>query len=297
MNIIKKILVVSTLAITSTVSNIQAAEETKKLDIAITEVDTGFYMLSGVNGFVGGNIGLLVGEDGVILIDDGLSQQINLIEKTIKKVTNKPIDFLINTHVHGDHIGNNAAFGKHGAHIVAHENIRHRLLQAKKATAKDALPVITFSESIDFHLNGHETHIFHVENAHTDGDAVIHFKTANIIHTGDTMFNGMFPYIDLSKGGSLKGYIAAQKKMLNLSDEKTRIIPGHGPLANKQDLVASIKMLETSKKLISDLISANKTEDEVVKLNPLSDYHKKWNWGFITTEKMTRQVYKSLKAN
>ena len=292
MNSIKKLIAASIFVASSF---IQAAEKENKLDIAITEVDSGFYMLSGVNGFVGGNIGLLVGEDGVILIDDGLSPHINLIEKAIKKVTDKPIDFLINTHVHQDHIGNNEAFGKHGAHIVAHENIRQRLLQAKKKVAKDAMPIITFSESINFHLNGHDTHVFHVENAHTDGDAVIHFKTANIIHTGDTFFNGQFPFIDFSKAGSLEGLIAAQKKVLNLSNDKTKIIPGHGPLATKQDLMASIKMLEDSKKLISDLIVQNKTEDEVAKLNPLADYHNKWSWYFITTEKMTRQIYKAIK--
>lgn len=271
------------------------ADENKALDISITKVDKGIYMLAGINGFVGGNIGLVVGDDGVILIDDGLSQHLDLIEKTIKKVTQKPIDFLINTHVHQDHIGNNEAIGKQGAHIVAHENIRLRLLEAKQATAKDALPVITFSESINFHLNGYDTHVFHTANAHTDGDAVILFENANVIHTGDTFFNGMFPFIDLNNHGSLKGYINAQKKILSLSNNKTKIIPGHGSLANNKDLSASIEMLETSKRLIEDLIALNKSEEQVVKINPLSNYHQKWNWAFITTEKMTRQIYKSLK--
>jgi len=153
--------------------------------------------------------------------------------------------------------------------------------------------VITFSHSMNFHLNGNDAHIFHVANAHTDGDAVIHFKNVNVIHTGDTLFNKMFPYIDLNSGGSVDGYIAAQKKILSLANGDTKIIPGHGPLANKKDLAASLAMLEDSSNLIGQLIAQGKSEDEIVKLNPLLKYEK-WSWVFITTEKMTRQVYQGI---
>lgn len=296
MKLVNKVAILATV-FTASLSVI--AEEKSELRVVTTEVAPKLYMLEGAGGFVGGNMMLSIGEDGVVLIDDALSSNLSLLKTAIKSVTEQPIDYLINTHFHADHIGNNEAFSKEGSHIVAHENIRHRLLKGaassdNKKVVKGSLPVITFSHAMDFHLNGDDMHIFHVKNAHTDGDAVIHIENENIIHTGDTMFNGMFPYIDLANGGSLDGYINAQKTILALSDEQTKIIPGHGPIANKQDLQASIDMLEDTKQIITKLIASGKSEDEIVKLNPLSIYHDKWNWGFITTERMTRQIVQGL---
>ncbi|NQZ81970.1 MAG: MBL fold metallo-hydrolase [Colwellia sp.] len=296
MKLVNKVAILATV-FTASLSVI--AEEKSELRVVTTEVAPKLYMLEGAGGFVGGNMMLSIGEDGVVLIDDALSSNLSLLKTAIKSVTDQPIDYLINTHFHADHIGNNEAFSKEGSHIVAHENIRHRLLKGaassdNKKVVKGSLPVITFSHAMDFHLNGDDMHIFHVKNAHTDGDAVIHIENENIIHTGDTMFNGMFPYIDLANGGSLDGYINAQKTILALSDEQTKIIPGHGPIANKQDLQASIDMLEDTKQIITKLIASGKSEDEIVKLNPLSIYHDKWNWGFITTERMTRQIVQGL---
>ena len=296
MKLVNKVAILATV-FTASLSVI--AEEKSELRVVTTEVAPKLYMLEGAGGFVGGNMMLSIGEDGVVLIDDALSSNLSLLKTAIKSVTEQPIDYLINTHFHADHIGNNEAFSKEGSHIVAHENIRHRLLKGaassdNKKVVKGSLPGISFSHAMDFHLNGDDMHIFHVKNAHTDGDAVIHIENENIIHTGDTMFNGMFPYIDLANGGSLDGYINAQKTILALSDEQTKIIPGHGPIANKQDLQASIDMLEDTKQIITKLIASGKSEDEIVKLNPLSIYHDKWNWGFITTERMTRQIVQGL---
>lgn len=271
-------------------------------DFSTTEVAPGIYMLMGVGGFTGGNIGLSIGDDGVVMIDDSMPPLLGKMKAAIKSVTKNPVDFLINTHVHGDHTGNNENMGNDGTRIVAHENLRINMLtkglqtqDGNKPMPKAALPVITFSHAMSFHLNGEDLKIFHVENAHTDGDAVIHYQNANVIHTGDTMFNGMFPYIDIGNGGSVDGYIAAQQKILSMTNEQTKIIPGHGPLADKKQLKQALDMLIDAKQLIGDLIAKGKTEDEVVKANPLKKYHAKWNWQFITTEKMTRQVYKSLK--
>ncbi len=296
MKIIRKTGFITTLLATSLTVHAQT-----DVKFSTTEVAPGLYMFMGVGGFTGGNIGLSIGEDGVVMIDDSMPPMLDIMKTAIKSVTDKPVDFLINTHVHGDHTGNNEALGKEGTRIVAHENLRSHLLSkgirgknGMEPAPKAALPVITFSHSMNFHLNGNDAHIFHVEKAHTDGDAVIHFKNTNVIHTGDTLFNGMFPYIDFSSGGSLNGYIAAQKKTLSLTNDQTKIIPGHGKLATKQDLQASITMLEDSKAIIRQLIKAGKTQDEVVKLNPLAKYHDKWNWGFITTEKMTIQIYKGI---
>jgi len=278
-----------------------AQEKATQPTFSAEEVAPGLYMLMGVGGFTGGNIGLSVGDDGVAMIDDSMPPMLDNMQAAIKKVTDKPVDFLINTHVHGDHTGNNESMAKSGARIVAHENLRRHLLSkgirgqnGNEPAPKAALPVITFSHAMAFHLNGFDARLFHVAHAHTDGDAVIHFKNANVIHTGDTFFNGMFPYIDLSSGGSVDGYIKAQQKILALADEKTKIIPGHGPLANKIDLSAAVDMLVESRALVAKLVKMGKSEEEIVKAGPLEKFDKKWSWRFITTEKMTRQLVKGL---
>ncbi|MGX5175525.1 MBL fold metallo-hydrolase [Aliikangiella sp. IMCC44653] len=273
----------------------------KKPYFEALEVTPGLHMLIGVGGFTGGNIGLSSGVDGVVMIDDSMPPLLDSMQEAIKSVTDKPVDFLINTHVHGDHTGNNAAMGKAGTHIVAHENLRKHLLnkgittsEGNKPAPKSALPVITFAQEMSFHLNGDEAHLFHVSHAHTDGDAVIHFKKANVIHTGDTFFNGLFPYIDADSGGSLDGYIAAQNKILAIANPKTKIIPGHGPLATAKDLQASVDMLVDCKAIVKRLVDSGKSEAEILALDPLKKYTDKWSWGFITTEKMTKQIYRGL---
>jgi glyoxylase-like metal-dependent hydrolase (beta-lactamase superfamily II) len=183
--------------------------------------------------------------------------------------------------------------GKMGTRIFAHENARKRLHEELGKAGEGALPVFTFSQQMHFYLNGNDTHIFYAANAHTDGDIIIYFKNLNVIHAGDVFLNGMFPYIDLENGGSMTGLIAAHHKILSITDANTKIIPGHGALANLANLKASIAMLEESKKRINELIANNKSEDEIVKLSPLSRYQK-WSREFINTERMTRQVYKSL---
>ena len=161
-------------------------------------------------------------------------------------------------------------------------------------TPRDALPVLTFSDSVTFHLNDREAFVFHVERAHTDGDAVIHFRADNVIHAGDVMFNGLFPFIDLDAGGSVDGYIAAQERILALADDRTRIVPGHGPLAGKQDLKAAVDMLKDARDRVRTMVKAGKTEQEILTANPLAEYHEGWNWGFITTEIMTKTLVRAL---
>ena len=295
MNKFKQFSIISALIL----SSYTQAKEEPKLSWQSTQVADGLYMLSGVGGFTGGNLGLSVGDDGVVLIDDAMPSTLGIMNDAITAITKEPIDFLINTHVHGDHTGNNKSMGDKGVHIVAHENLRNHLLTkgvqfpdgSMKSASKSSLPVITFSETIDFHLNGMNAHIFHLPHAHTDGDSAIHFTDVNVIHMGDTFFNKMFPYIDFASGGSLDGYVEAQKTVLALTDDATKIIPGHGPLATKQDLQGSIDMLEDARKLVSDLVNAGKSEVEILKLNPLKEKYESLSWGFITTEKMTKQVY------
>jgi len=259
-----------------------------------TELAPGLYMLEGQGGFPGGNLGLITGDDGVVLIDDGLEPLVAVTVAAIESLTGDPIDFVINTHAHGDHVGANEVLHGKGATIVAHENLRTRMV--KDGSNRAALPELTFTDAVTFHLNGHTARVFHVANAHTDGDSVIHFPEVNIIHAGDVMFNHLFPYIDLDGGGSVAGFIAGQKKIIALADDQTKIIPGHGALANKADLQAAVDMLEDAQARVKALVDAGKSQEEVLAENPLADYDDGWSWEFITTERMTETIYRSLTA-
>jgi len=260
--------------------------------IQSTEVVPGLYMLEGADGqFAGGNMGLLIGDDGVVLIDDGLEPVGAALLDAIADLTGDPVDYLINTHVHADHVGSNAAIHEAGATIVAHDNIRSRMASdAENPVSATALPEITFSDSVTLHLNGMRLHVMHVANAHTDGDGIILFPDINVIHTGDVMFNGLFPFIDMDAGGSVEGYLAAQDRVIGLADDETIIIPGHGPLAKKADLQRTRNMIADCYARVRSLVAAGKSEEEIVAANPLADYHDDWNWDFITTERMTRSM-------
>ena len=265
-----------------------------ELSFKSTELAPGLYMLEGQGGFTGGNLGLITGEDGVVLIDDGLEPLVALTVSAIEALTGDPVDFVINTHAHGDHTGANAALHANGATVVAHDNLRRQMI--KDGSDRAALPELTFTDAVTFHLNGHTANVIHVAHAHTDGDSIIHFPEANIIHTGDAMFNKLFPFIDLDSGGSVDGFIAAQKKMIAMANGDTKIIPGHGELATKADLEVAVAMLEDANARVKGLVDAGKSQEEVVAENPLADYHDAWNWGFITTQVMTETLYRSLTA-
>lgn len=273
------------------------------LSIKSTEVVPGLYMLEGEGGFVGGNMGLMVGNDGTVLIDDGIEPVAPIVLEAIEQHTGRKVDFVINTHVHGDHIGANKALHLSGATVVAHDNLRKRLLETGWATpngtrpaTRDELPEVTFSDSMTFHLNDHEAYVFHLAKAHTDGDSAIHFRDIDVIHAGDIFFNGLFPFIDLDSGGSVAGYQAAQQRIINMAGPDTVIIPGHGPLSNRQELQVALDMLIDAEARVKALVDAGQSEDEVVASNPLQIYHDDWNWSFITTERMTRTLYRSLSS-
>ncbi len=259
-----------------------------------TDVVPGMFMLEGADGFGGGNITMLVGEY-VFLIDDGILPTGSLLIEFAEKEAGRSIDIVINTHVHGDHVGGNAALAEDGTLIIAHDNIRKRLLDdPAEAGGPGGLPTITFSDAMTFHINGHEAFVFHVATAHTDGDAVIHFRDINVIHAGDLHFNYLFPFIDLDNGGDVTGYIAGQKRIIAMADDDTIIIPGHGPIAKKSDLQIAVDMLIDAEARVKKLVDAGMTQEQVVAENPLADYHDQWNWSFITTEVMTTTLYRSL---
>ena len=256
-----------------------------------TEVVPGLYMLEGQGGFAGGNITLVTGDDGVVLIDDGLEPLSAITVAAVGSVTGDPVDFVINTHAHGDHVGANEAYLGMGATVISHANLRTQMI--KDGSGDAALPTLTFNDAVTFHLNGHTAYVFHVAKAHTDGDSVIHFPESNVIHAGDVMFNKLFPFIDIDSGGSVAGYIAGQKKLISMADDETKIIPGHGPLASKADLQAAVDMLEDANERVGTLVADGKSKEDVLAENPLAEYHDVWNWGFITTERMTETLYRS----
>ena len=277
-----------------------ASTAQEEISFKTTELADGLYMIEGVGGFAGGNIGLSIGEDGTVMIDDSMPPLNDKLLAAVGSVTDDDVDFVINTHIHGDHTGGNVQMAEAGAHIVAHENIRKRMLEQGQQTQegtqpypKAALPVITFSEEMSFHLNGHHANVIHVMNAHTDGDAMIHYVDANVIHTGDAMFNGRFPYIDLDSGGSVDGYIAAQEKIAAMANEETKIIPGHGPLGTRADIEAMVAMLKDAKSIVAEHIDDGKSADEIVAAEALSKYAR-YDWGFITQERMIRTIYRDL---
>jgi len=255
------------------------AQETE-VSFNTTKVADNVYMLSGQGGFTGGNVGLSIGDDGVAMIDNGVANVIEVLRTEIAKTTDKPIDYLINTHVHGDHIGNNKHF------LIKNGVGRGEKFEAAPAAS---VPVLTFSDQMTIHLNGDAAKIIHFSNAHTDGDAIVKFENANIIHTGDIMFNGLFPFIDGNNGGDISGAIAALKGIDELSNEQTKIIPGHGPLASKADVKKTVAMLEDAKQMVSKMVADGKTDEEILEANPLAKYEE-YNWQFITTETMTKQV-------
>lgn len=284
----RKLLVVVLLTAGSTRVAAQDAEPSWQA----SEVEPGIFVLEGQGGFTGGNLGLLTGPDGVVLIDDGLPNLSAMTIAAIEEVTREPVSFLINTHAHGDHTGANAALHGKGATVVGHENLRQTLAEDEEFPAA-GLPEITFNDAVTFHLNGHTARVFHIPRAHTSGDAAIHFADVNVIHAGDVMFNRLFPFIDIDGGGSLDGYIAGQEKLLSLADEATKIIPGHGPLAGKADLQASIDMLTSARRSVQALVDAGQSKEEVLAANPLAPFEE-WSWGFITTERMTETIYRAL---
>ena len=258
------------------------------------EVVPGIYMLQGADGF-SSNMGLLVGDDHVLLIDDGMAPISASLMATVQELAGRSADFVVNTHAHGDHIGSNATLAENGTIVFAHDNLRKRLVDDPNPAGGPAgLPVVTFADAVTFHVNGHEAYVFHVANAHTDGDAVIHFPDLNVIDAGDLFFNYMFPFIDLDSGGSVAGYKAGQQQIIDMAGDDTAIIPGHGPLASKSDLQVALDMLIDAEARVKKLVDAGMSQEEVLAENPLADYHDQWNWGFITTERMTKKLYGSL---
>ena len=251
----------------------------------------------------GGNIGVSAGPDGVFLIDDQYAPLSDKILAALRQISDQPVRFVVNTHWHGDHTGGNEALGRRGALIVAHDKVRERLTSEQFIKLFDmrsppqppaALPVVTFNDRVSFHINGDRLDVLHVPAAHTDGDAIIHFRKADVLHMGDAFFNGMYPFIDLDSGGTIMGMIEAVERGLKHAGPDTRVIPGHGKLTDTAGLEAYHQMLVTICKKVQQLKAAGKSLSQVQAAQPTAAFDDDWGGGFIAPAKFVEFVYSSL---
>jgi glyoxylase-like metal-dependent hydrolase (beta-lactamase superfamily II) len=275
-----------------------------KLQVKTTDLGNGVYQL----GWSGGDSLVLISDDGVILVDTSVAQMADKIKAAITRLSGKPIKFIITTHAHPDHFGGNEELAKAGAVIVAHDNVRARMVSGQKIpafnqiippSAPGALPSVTYADTMTLHVGGETIELIHAPRAHTDNDSLVFFRRANVIHTSGTFGNDQtYPFFDLSSGGSLDGTIAAQEKILSLTNERTRIIADEGEPSTKAALQASHDALVVVRGRLQKLIDAGMSEDEVVAATPLRDLDATWvhPGGFITGDSFTRMAYRSLKG-
>ena len=275
---------------------LQADEEVNINAIPVTD---NIYMLSGK----GGNIGLLLGVDGSFIIDAQYAPLTEKILSTIRSIGGETPQYLFNTHFHGDHTGGNENMGNQGSTIVAHDKVRERLVNGysiktfgmKSGPAhKVALPSITFAERMRFETNGETVSAVHVPSAHTDGDSYVHFKNANVVHAGDIFFNGFYPFIDAPNGGSVRGMIQAVDEILAITDANSKIIPGHGPLADRKQLQAYRDMLATAYSRLLKLKNEGVSAEDAVMEGPLDDLEATWGGGLFSGERWIGIVYPAI---
>jgi cyclase len=273
-----------------------------KVEIKTTDLGHNTYMLEGQ----GGNITVVVGGDGVLMVDGEFAPLHDKIKAAIVKVTDKPIRYLVNTHFHGDHTGGNAPFAKDGAVVVAQVNVKKRLAEGSTnglngvktpPASADALPAKTYESALDLKLKGRTVHLHHVANAHTDGDTYVWIPDANVIATGDTVTIGRYPNIDFANGGNIKGMIAATDIYLKLANDKTKIVPGHGPLADKAGVVKYRAMLVAARDRMAKLVKAGKSEADVIAAKPFADFDKQMEATDQQATNFIRVVYHSLKKS
>jgi len=276
-----------------------AQTDFSKVEIKATKVAGNVYMLQGS----GGNIGVSVGDDGLLIVDDQFAPLADKIRAALKGLADKKLRFILNTHWHGDHTGGNVAFGPE-ATIIAHDNVRKRLATEQKSTVfnnttpaspKEALPVITFNDSLSVHFNGEDIRAIHFPHGHTDGDSVIFFSASNVVHLGDDFFAGRFPFVDLESGGSVEGLVKNIGELIGKIPADAKLIPGHGPISTLDDLKSYHRMLQQTTEIVRGKIAGGKTLDQI-KTEGLPAEWAPWGAGFIKTDRWVETIYKSLTA-
>ena len=291
--------VVGTIAALAATPAAASAQNYDTVQVRTIKAGEGVYMLQGA----GGNIGMSAGPDGVILVDDQYAPLTDKIKAAVAAVSPGPIRFLLNTHWHPDHTGGNENFGKSGVVIVAHENVRRHMsaeqfitsfAQAIPKAPSGALPVVTFTDAVTFYYNGDSISAIHVAPAHTDGDVIVWFRHANVVHMGDTFFNGRYPLVDLASGGAVDGLIAAADRVLAMADANTKIIPGHGPLGDRGALQAYRAMLVTVRGRIQEAVAAGRTLAQVQAAKPTAEFDAVWGNGRITPTLFVEILYQDL---
>lgn len=275
------------------------SQDFSKVEIKTQKVTNNVYMLQGA----GGNIGVIIGENHLLLVDGQYAPLTEKIISAVKTFSDKEIKYLANTHWHGDHSGGNKNFHEKGATIIAHQNVRERMSKPQlmrafgrevPASPDEALPTIVFEDDLSVFMGEQKIVIMHVENAHTDGDSFVYFPVENVLHLGDTYFNGNYPFIDVSSGGTIKGMIAAANNALFICNEETKIIPGHGPISNKTELSAYRDMLMKVFDRMKKAIDSNLTIDEIKSSKPFQDLDGDWGNGFIKPDVMVDIIYSDL---
>ena len=288
-----RLLAAAALAALATIADAQDAPA----PIEVVQVAPGVHVLYGQ----GGNIGVSTGRDGLFLIDDQYANLTDKVVEALARISPQQPRFVLNTHWHGDHTGGNENLAAKGSVIVAHDRVRERMSaenfseffqRATPVSPPGALPVVTFNDSLSLHVNDDELRGIHVQAAHTDGDVFIHFRKANVIHTGDLVFAGMYPFIDIDSGGSVAGVIAAVDRMLALADAGTRVIPGHGKVTDRAGLEAYRQLLVITSGRMRELAQGGKTQDEVLAAKPFADYDGQLAWAFITVERYIQILYR-----
>ncbi len=277
-----------------------AQQDFSNVQIQTERLTEGLFVLIGS----GGNIGLSIGEDGPFVVDDQFAPLTEKIKMAIAELTDRDVVWVLNTHWHGDHTGGNENFGEGGAFIVAHDNVFKRLNPAEfrelvgersSQMPEAGLPVVTFDRTMTFHWNGEDIHIFHVAHAHTDGDAVVHFKKGDVVHMGDTFFNGFYPFIDVDSGGNVNGMIRTAEAVLAFATSNTKIIPGHGPVTDVIGLRSYRDMLMTVRDRVLTMVNDGASQEEVVASKPTSEFDAALaSRGDQWTDRFVVSVYRSL---
>ncbi|MFH1983550.1 MAG: MBL fold metallo-hydrolase [Pseudomonadota bacterium] len=293
--------IIGSVVITVVGLSVSFAEEPAAIEVGAEKITENIYLLQDTGGM--GNTVVLTGRDGVLMVDTKIEAAVSPLLSRISELSEKPIRFAVITHWHFDHVGGNEQVAKTGATIIAHENVRKQMAMAHDMamlntkvppSSEMARPLLTYTKEMAFHMNGEDVRVFHLAAGHTDGDSVVYFQNANVIHMGDLYFEGLYPYIGIYSGGSIDGMIKVINQILPMIDDKTKVVPGHGPLSDKTRLQQYVSMLTAIRDEVGRLMQNGATMEAVIAAKPTQAYDEKWGKGFLPPDQFTKLVYMDL---